>query len=316
MAISHSELNTIRARNQLLSQVCAAWRAQHIAELHVNLGFAYYFVSTEKRKHVGWHQHRFFEFSYVRSGKIEYRIGRQRLEVPTGGIYFLPNGITHSWIQKASPLVIDSFALHVTPDDAELKQRLAEHAASWDYHLKKAPKVAKAADRLWETTNPLTPLTLAKEYSQHLIAEMVLTLFQMQCAELFPAKSLDSVPRAADSTELAEEIHTFLENNLEANITLQDLSRHFHYSGRHLNRVYSDNYGLTINAAVLDIRLRQAREMLLMKDMPIKAIAYTLGFKDVSYFCRFFKRYCGMQLSPQNYRRKMLRKTPAASKMS
>ncbi len=47
-------------------------------------------------------------------------------------------------------------------------------------------------------------------------------------------------------------------------------------------------------------KIEKAQLILLTDDMPIKNIAYLLGYEDQSYFNRFFKKIIGM--TPQKYR--------------
>ena len=47
----------------------------------------------------------------------------------------------------------------------------------------------------------------------------------------------------------------------------------------------------------LDLKIRRAREMLLISDKSIKEIAYELGFNSIHYFSRIFKKKTGVSPS-------------------
>ena len=50
-------------------------------------------------------------------------------------------------------------------------------------------------------------------------------------------------------------------------------------------------------------KTEKAQLLLLTADMPVKEVAYELGFFDLSYFIRLFKKKVGM--TPQEYRASM-----------
>lgn len=61
-------------------------------------------------------------------------------------------------------------------------------------------------------------------------------------------------------------------------------------------------YGVTIHQYILQYKIEQATALLLhFPEMPIKEIAYNLGFYDEYHFSRRFKQITG--LSPSDYRR-------------
>ncbi|MFW5829241.1 MAG: helix-turn-helix domain-containing protein [Planctomycetota bacterium] len=75
-----------------------------------------------------------------------------------------------------------------------------------------------------------------------------------------------------------------------------------HCSSRHLTRLFRDLMGRTPQDYLLEQRLARAGELLRATDLPIKAIADQVGFRDVSYFVRRFRLAHGQ--TPGTYRRK------------
>ncbi len=81
--------------------------------------------------------------------------------------------------------------------------------------------------------------------------------------------------------------------------TLAELAALCRLSVRHLTRGFRASRGCSIGDYIADHRIAQARRML-ATDLPIKAIAYTLGFASPSGFCAAFRRAAGM--SPGEFR--------------
>lgn len=71
-------------------------------------------------------------------------------------------------------------------------------------------------------------------------------------------------------------------------------------SATHLNRLFVTEYGLTIRKSWDNRRLAFARTCLETSRMPVKEVAYNLGFKSDSHFMMWFKKHTGKR--PKEYR--------------
>ena len=68
----------------------------------------------------------------------------------------------------------------------------------------------------------------------------------------------------------------------------------------HFTRLFKKYYGKSPTEYKAQIRIDQAKSMLIETDMRIKAIAESVGYNDALYFSRAFKKECGY--SPSEYR--------------
>lgn len=68
-----------------------------------------------------------------------------------------------------------------------------------------------------------------------------------------------------------------------------------------LHRRFKMATGITLHAYTLQCRIAAARELLMETDLPIKAVAQRLGYRDVYFFSRQFADWMGV--SPGAYRR-------------
>jgi len=97
-------------------------------------------------------------------------------------------------------------------------------------------------------------------------------------------------PRHAERTRA---LHDFLLTVEGKAPGLEDLAQRFECSARGLNADFTAKYGQSIVAFLTDLRLEQARTVILETDTPLKAIAARLGYAHVGHFSLAFKRRFG-----------------------
>ncbi|MGH1386599.1 AraC family transcriptional regulator [Kordia sp.] len=87
----------------------------------------------------------------------------------------------------------------------------------------------------------------------------------------------------------------FVENNLEGDLSLEQLSQKAHYSPYHFHRIFSLIVGENLNEYINRKRIERIASILLVEyTIPIKTLAYTYGFNSESSFSRAFKKYYGV----------------------
>ena len=105
-----------------------------------------------------------------------------------------------------------------------------------------------------------------------------------------------------DGTEsVGKLVKYYIKNNLSRKLTLSDIAWNLHCSTVTLTEHFKDEFGITIMEYVTAKRMNLAEKLLLSTDEPLREIAAHVGFSDVEYFSRTFKRYHGM--SPAAWRR-------------
>jgi AraC-like DNA-binding protein len=95
------------------------------------------------------------------------------------------------------------------------------------------------------------------------------------------------------------DVFRFVKENCSFSLSSRDVVQAVHAPG--LAADFRRDTGQTLKEYIRGMLLQHAREKILTTDMSIKAIAYSLDFRDEFYFSRFFKKYTGV--SPRDYRR-------------
>ena len=89
----------------------------------------------------------------------------------------------------------------------------------------------------------------------------------------------------------------YIRQNYHLQITLDQLADIAHLSVSALERRFKKYLAKTPTQMINDIRLENARLLVMESDTPISAIAYKTGFSDHSYFTKQFRQLFGMHPS-------------------
>jgi AraC-like DNA-binding protein len=93
----------------------------------------------------------------------------------------------------------------------------------------------------------------------------------------------------------------FIELNYEQALQLESLARLVQTSATHLSRVFRREVGMPLFEYINRTRIRKACVLLRRTDLSITRIAVDVGYNNVSFFNRYFRRI--MRSSPREYRR-------------
>lgn len=99
---------------------------------------------------------------------------------------------------------------------------------------------------------------------------------------------------------ITDKVKTYIEENLEKDLSLELLSGQMNYSTAYLSRMIKKYSGKTFMELLLDCRINRARELLKNTGWKVSEIARKVGYYDHSYFIRTFKKKTG--LTPNEYR--------------
>lgn len=97
-----------------------------------------------------------------------------------------------------------------------------------------------------------------------------------------------------------EKVLTFMNEHMEENITLVDLSHYVGLSKQHLTHLFKKETSFSPIDYFLRMKINRAGQMLDLTDQTVKQIAVSVGIHDPYYFSRLFKKIMGC--SPSEYR--------------
>jgi AraC-like DNA-binding protein len=94
-------------------------------------------------------------------------------------------------------------------------------------------------------------------------------------------------------TDTIQKVMEYVNANYMKRITLNDISEHVSFSVSYLSRIFKEEKGLSLSSYINEVRIRNAKSMLLTSDIPLTSLTYCCGFDDQSYFSKVFKKLTG-----------------------
>lgn len=103
-----------------------------------------------------------------------------------------------------------------------------------------------------------------------------------------------------------QSITRYLQEHLAEEVTLSILAEEFHLSAQYISQLFKSEIGVGFLAYLTNIRMEQAKKLLLTTPKSIAEISEQSGYGDYRVFTKVFKKTEG--ITPSQYRRDFLEK--------
>lgn len=99
-----------------------------------------------------------------------------------------------------------------------------------------------------------------------------------------------------------DDILYYIDHNYQNNIKLETIAPLFGYNSAYLGKIFNKTVGESFNSYVDHIRIEHSKKLLLQKKFKVYEIAERVGYRNVDYFHKKFRKYVGE--SPVEFRKK------------
>lgn len=123
-------------------------------------------------------------------------------------------------------------------------------------------------------------------------------------------KELYKKESEAKPTNVAVQVISYIQEYYGEPITLDSLAEIFNFSAYHLSSLFKEYTGISPIDYLIRVRLEYATGLLTSTEASVGEIAASVGYKDVYYFSRIFKKRKGV--SPAHFRTRELQKHKVA----
>ncbi|WP_404835670.1 helix-turn-helix domain-containing protein [Aeromonas media] len=238
------------------------------------------------------HSHAHFSIGAITGGHSHYLNQRSLQEVGTGSLVLMNPEEVHA----CNPIADQPWSylmFYLDTDWLRSQQQeagLGSEFRPFDMTASRDPLLYQGLQHLHHQLVQ-APDPLAREVACHLFSRQLL-------ARLTPARWDDRPPQ---HLQRAAEL---MQDDSASPLSLSQLSAVAGLTSSHFVRAFSQHYGMTPHAYLLDRRIRHART-LLKQGQPLAEVALASGFADQAHFQRQFKRR--VAATPGQYRTQLAR---------
>lgn len=105
----------------------------------------------------------------------------------------------------------------------------------------------------------------------------------------------------SEMSRIVKQVCQIIESEYMTNLTIPQIAERMHVSVNYLQSQFKRETGRTIRQYLTDVRIEQARRLLLQSGRKVSDICSQVGYKDTDYFVRVFREATGM--TPNEYRK-------------
>lgn len=238
------------------------------------------------------HRHDFFYILVLKKGMGNHEIDFTPYEVRDHSVFLMRPGQVHRLVLKAGST---GYLMHFGKDfyDKVSNQLLRKASSINCYHLNEN-NFQKLFSLL---TSVFEEYTIKQEQYQEVI-KANLNIFFIGLIRQFSKSPSNNVPYMQ---ERLDEFLGLLETRLFSHKQVAQYADMLNLSNYQLNAITKTTLGKTCSELINEYVILESKRHILATSDQVSQVAYHLGFEDVSYFIRFFKKHTGY--SPEEFRR-------------
>lgn len=261
-----------------------------------------FYYSDYNLSKVDLHTHDYYEFYFFVEGDISMQIGNQNFPIEVGDIMLIPPGVHHRPIIHSQDAPYRRFVFWISE---EYCNRLLAESSDYVFlmqHVQISKHYIFHTDQLSFNSVQSKFLRLIEEMnSNHFGKKAQITLYVndliLHLNRLVYVQNNPVVKK--EETTLYQAVSLYIEEHLDEDLSLDNLSRKFYVSKYHIAHVFKENLGMSIHQYITKKRLRLCQEAI-RGTMSITEAYQAFGFGDYSSFYRAFKKEYG--ISPKDFR--------------
>jgi AraC family transcriptional regulator, transcriptional activator of pobA len=243
------------------------------------------------------HRHDFFFILVLKKATGTHEIDFKSFNIVNHSVFFMRPGQVHQLTLKERS---EGYLMQFKPDfyypQDKASRQLLRRASNKNLCQLDAPKFKKLLTILSYIFQEYT----AKQEAYQEVIKANLGIFFIELVRHRQNSQNPSPNFNSYRQERLEELLELLETNISVNKQVSHYAEMLNLSPYQLNSITKATLGKTCSELIIDYTILEARRYLLATSNQVNQIAYHLGYDDVSYFIRFFKKHTGY--SPEAFR--------------
>ena len=254
-----------------------------------------------------YHEHLFFEIIYVLSGSCTQIFDDKSIPLHAGDLCIMAPNVTHAIDVFDDSIILNitirrSTFLDIFLNTVKDKTQISMFFLNNIYEKNKIPYLLFHTGDDLKIRNYILDMygeQLEQDnYSDRIICS-ILTIFFAQLIRLHQ-QNLEIPQVSGSHSALETEVLNYIMNQY-ADVSLEDVAAHFHFSAPYCSKLIKKISGYTFSDLLENIRLQQSENYLLYTQLSVAEISERIGFKNPETFIRMFQRR--HQMTPSKYRK-------------
>lgn len=284
--------NRLNSFNESMSNRVEAWRMDPEKEEQL------YIRKNKRFMKCHQHSHNYIEFVYVYSGIVKHIIKGKEVEIKTGEICILDRNIKHA----TDPANRDDIGINIVMTNEFFDSLFMSLLAGNDIISKfivKALYSKKGDDNFLmfhcgdnENIQYAMKKVMCEWYSKNVgyetsIKGLMLVIFTELMRNYH--ENLENKTGADLERTIIHELTDYLNKNYRTT-DLKMTATYFNFNSDYLSKVIKGHIGASFIGLLQEIKLQKSCDFLKKSDLSIEEIADEVGYSNVSYFYRVFKK--------------------------
>ncbi|ALB44227.1 MULTISPECIES: AraC family transcriptional regulator [Clostridium] len=246
------------------------------------------------------HNHDFYEFYLYLSGDVTYLIEGKSYNLKSGDIVLINTRELHRAVINSMKMPYERIVLWINKSFLNELSTPETDLTQCFENVEKA-NVIRADFQIQQNVraqlSKLLELENYKGLGKDLLYKAYIIELIIQLNNLVLSHKSDFDIDVTKSS-LIDGIVEYINNHINEELTIDELSKEFYLSKFHLSREFKKYTGTTIHRYIVQKKLIQAKELIL-KNYPINSVYKQSGFGDYSNFFRAFKNE--YSISPKQF---------------
>ena len=238
---------------------------------------------------IHWHEE--IEILYFVSGEVNLIINMKEITVKAGDIVVINGNELHTGALRECGN--EYFCIHIKT--AFFHNLIGNEYVSFENHIN--------SDVARELLEALLRQRDKSGFVSNLSMKRALFEFFVYLSENFTKSVLSESEYKKKFTRLDtfNSVIKYINKHYFENLTVDFLAKEFFISPSYFAHIFKDRAKKSLVDYLNEVRIRRAKSFLENEDAGIGEIALRVGYSDINYFCRRFKRECG--ITPREYRK-------------